>query len=316
MPSADISIVVMTYSGYERMSTPADAGERVRRLLDSICKNTIHRVPRLIVSDEESGNRAGRDKVQVMTRSYGFEHTTNIPWGGVSANYNHAVRQTDTEWVICLSDDTIVTRNWLEPMEWFIAMNRDLSLGQLGWPLLFTYRLMNAKILNSPEDMYNPEKAVENLDPKELYRHNEDGMGFEPYLRGNCSGSAFVINRDIFDKMGGFPEDNFQPDEYFGWWTWMHTNSICVQVPCPPIWHYGGASSWGHHGDDADSPYNTSRESWFKRTGTTFDNRGWDSTKVANRRMSLVKGMFRCLEWWEEPWISPVVDIECHSRTA
>lgn len=293
----DLSIAIMTYSGAEKTSVGVNAAERVRRLLDSITRNTLSRVPPIIVSDEESVNGEGMWGVQQVAKSYGVKSVLNIPWGGVSANYNNGVRHTSTEWVACLSDDTLVSKGWLQPMEYFILHNKDLGLGQLGWPLIFAYRLVDAGILAS-ESFFYLTPGIEDLDPKEVYRLNEDGMGYTPYFRGNCSGSAFIVNRRLFDEMGGFPEDNFQPDEYYGWWVWTRTNCLCVQVPAPPVFHYGGASSWGDHGNNPSSPYNTSRESWKRLTGADFEKRGWDSTQIADRRTHLVGGL-RIFRWWE-----------------
>jgi hypothetical protein len=238
-------------------------------------------------------------KVSAVAKAFGVEWRLNVPWGGVSANYNNGVRATDSKWVICLSDDTVVTKGWLTAMEYFILMNEDLGLGQLGWPLIFSYRMKLHGLISQEEEFYNGKLRLEDFDPLAVYHLNEDGMGFAPYLRGNCSGSAFVLDRGLFDQMGGFPEDNFQPDEYFGWWTWVNTNRLCVQVPAPPVFHYGGASSWGDHAKHESSPYNTTRRSWERLTGVPFEKRGADSVQIANSKSWKLRDM-RFLRWWED----------------
>jgi len=293
----DISIAILTYSGHERENLPAGlAAVRVASLLASIAKNTLIEIPRIVVCDDGSDNTGAQQLVRLAAQQYGAEYFVADCWGGVSANYNQGVRRCGTKWVICLSDDTIVTRNWLLPMIRFLKWNSHLDIGQAGWPCVFGYQLVAANILLSKEDFYFT--ALDDLDPLDVYPLNEDRMTFAPFLRGNCTGPAFVVRRDIWEQMGGFPEDLYQPDEFYAWWVWTHTDGVCVQVPAPPILHYGGASSWGFHAEEELSPYKTCNAAWEKRTGVPFEERGREFPDIIMSRAWVLRSMSYDA-WWD-----------------
>jgi len=195
-------------------------------------------------------------------------------WLGVSGNYNLGVRCCLGEWVALLSDDQIVSPGWWEYMVYFVEANSHFPLGMVGWSVIFAEDLVRHGVLASREEFYTRRDWQGGVHMGMDYE-SKWGCVTRPRFRGHSSGSAFALKRELWVEMGGFYEEIYQPDEDFGDWVWNSTDCWCVQVPTPPIFHYGGGSSFGEHVNDP--VYAECAANWAKRphgVGETFEERG------------------------------------------
>lgn len=302
-----ISIAIMTYSGDERPNTPVKSCDRVRTLLESIIKNSLIELPRIVVVDDGSDNVEAQKKVEVVCKIADVEYYVNPKWGGVSGNYNFGVEKTDTDLVIMLSDDQYVSKNWLSPMFYFLDNNPEIKIGMAGFNVIFSYELTDRFcILGKKEDFYTTNLLKDIADNFDKYADvilgntdividaNPDtfenfkkvaqyGKWFnpdKPRIRGHSSGSAFVLRRDLWTQFGGFYPNIYQPDEDYGDNVWNMTDYLCVQVPTYPIFHYESGSSFGEHCES--DLYKNCADNWKKRPfmkDASFELRGGGANK-------------------------------------
>lgn len=296
--SIPITLCILIASGYERENTPAVQSERLKLLLESIFLNgeRFNSGVRVLVSDDYSNNFDAQAECLRVCKKFEVEYTLNPPpWRGPCGNYNHAVYQSKTEFVAMLGDDQFVTPGWWEWMSYFIEKNPTLKWGMLGWCVIFMEELIKVGYCDRREDFYlNSEILwrikVETLPKLALgqveslcFNQIKGWCSWErPTFRAACSGTAFVIRRSLWKRFNGFYEELYQFDEDYGDNVVMTTDHLCIQVPTPPILHYGGACAWPSEKGPADRRW---RKGWETRplVPVTFEERGKEAKKIQGK---------------------------------
>lgn len=293
----DISLAIMTFSGFERPNTPAVANVRVHRLLKSIRESNFPPNVKISVFDDGSEASLAQDSVRQVCEEWGADYSLAPFWVGVSGNYNRACGMLYTKWVALISDDQIVSPYFFSPMHYFLLHNSHVNLGMVGWSVIFADDLVVNKVLAKKDDFYRKTDWLSYPFKDEIYG-SKWGCNGVPRPRGHSSGSAFVLRRELWEQMGGFYEKIFQPDEDFGDWVWNSANAVCVQLPTPPVFHYGGGSSFGDHCED--DCYKHCHDNWVKRphgVGETFEERGRKANGVINEMGELHFNHLRAKFW-------------------
>jgi hypothetical protein len=280
-----ITLCIMIASGYERAEIPALQYERLEFLLSSIV--TRERFDhRIIVCDDYSSNSWGQERCSEVCSKYHVEYKVKpSPWKGPCGNYNYAVELCETENIAMLGDDQFCTSDWWEYMQYFIDHNPDLPWGMLGWSVVFVEDLIKVGYYSTRDEFYLNKGKAYSLNYSTLPREailkkwcNWD----RPRFRGCCSGTAFIVKKSIWKDLGGFFEMIYQFDEDYGDNIWNITNKWCIQVPTPPILHYGGACAWPPNRPPSDTRW---RKAWEIRPWVPipFEIRGQRAAEIITK---------------------------------
>jgi predicted SAM-dependent methyltransferase len=282
----DITLCVLIASGYERADTPAIQSERLELLLSSIrSRHSSYRFPietRIVVSDDYSHNKKAQQDCSNVCEKFGADYILSPRWIGPCGNYNHAVRNCNTEYIAMLGDDQFCTPGWWDYMMYFIEHNSELKWGMLGWSVVFVEDLIRVGYYNDRREFYTRPDRLWVYDYNQLPKEAIDRRWCNwdrPRFRGCCSGTAFIIKKSLWTRFGGFFEELYQFDEDYGDNVWNITDHYCVQVPTPPILHYGGACEWPPEKGPADERW---RKAWEIRpfVPTKFEDRGKKAVQI------------------------------------
>jgi len=298
----DIGIAITTYSGYERPEVPFHADGRVRCLLSTICQDCFSKEIEISVFDDGSNNYKGQQALKNVCDSFNVKYYCSPVWKGISGNYNFACSNMHHKWIAVLSDDTIFSKGAIEPMLYFLENNQDKKIASAGWSVVNAFDLVKDGFLVSLESFYTAFPSwMSKIDLNKLSNRPEQGT-WEchkfPVLCRWSSGPALVVNRNIWEKKGGFFEKVLCFEEDFCDWVWNHTDYFCVNIASPPIYHLVNGSTIGLH-EDADC-YKNNAANWALRlggVGETFDNRG---TKALKKIESIGQVTFKYLSWIRE----------------
>jgi SAM-dependent methyltransferase len=210
-----------------------------------------------------------------------------------------------------LGDDQYCTPGWWHHMLYFIGHNTSLNWGMLGWSVIFAEDLVRVGFLPNKESFYRDSQRLQQLTVHNLPREAISGVWCnwdKPRYRGCCSGTAFVIRKSLWFQFEGFYEKIFQFDEDYGDNVWNLTDKTCIQIPTPPILHYGGACCWPPECGAGDVKW---REAWKTRpfVPVDFEDRG----KVA--ATTIIKGQPEHVAFLPLPFTQPttglILDLGC-----
>jgi len=297
----NITLCILCASGYERADTPALQAERLDLLLASIRTPRLgYSFPedtRILVSDDFSHNKKGQKDCSDVCKKYGASYIINSKWTGPCGNYNYAVRNCSTEMIAMLGDDQFCTPGWWEYMIYFIEHNPELKWGMLGWSVVFVEDLIKVGFYDNRREFYKDKDRLLLYDFNSLPREAIDKKWCnwdKPRFRGCCSGTAFIIKKSLWSRFGGFFEELYQFDEDYGDNVWNITEYCCVQVPTPPIIHYGGACEWPPEKPPSDVRW---RKAWEIRpfVPVKFEDRGKTAIGKMSERADLESVNFRPL---------------------
>lgn len=167
-----------------------------------------------------------------------IEHKKNY---GFAEGYNRALKRIKNKYVILINNDVLVSKNWIQPLLSFLEKNKDFSVVQ-------------PKILN--------------LNKKSHFEYAGAAGGFIdyngiPFCRGRignkiekdngqynstsaifwASGACFLINREIFLKVGGFDQNfNMHQEEIDLCWRIQGLGKKIGYCPNSKVFHYGGGT--------------------------------------------------------------------------
>jgi predicted SAM-dependent methyltransferase len=286
----DVTLCILIASGYERAGTPAVQSERLELLLRSIRARRLGYSTfdgRILVCDDFSSNLKAQQDCSDVCARYNVDYRVKPPpWTGPCGNYNFAVRESNTEIIAMLGDDQYCTPGWWQYMEYFIDTNPKLNWGMLGWSVIFVDNLVDVGYFHSRGEFYTKSELLDTLTFDSLPSAAISGNWCNwdrPRLRGCCSGTAFIIRKSLWLAMGGFYEELYQFDEDYGDNLWHISSALCVQVPTPPIIHYGGACAWPPEKGPADERW---RRAWETRPHVPikFEDRGAAAAEIINTK--------------------------------
>ena len=183
----DVSIVIPVHNQIEF----------TRKCLISIHKNTPAAYELIIIddcsSDDTANWLASHENIRIIT---------NERQSGFLVSCNRCLNQVRGRFIVFLNNDTLVTKNWLEPLR---ALMDDERVGAAGARLVYP-----DGILQEAGGIVWAEGSARNYGRGErtiLPRYN--------YVRPTdyCSGAALMVRSDLFHALGGF-DRQFEPAYY------------------------------------------------------------------------------------------------------
>jgi GT2 family glycosyltransferase len=182
-----VAIGIPTYNGAERLDY----------LLQSITLWT-HEIPQIAILDDGSpplGARRIRDvcekwKVKLL------EHEENL---GIAKSWNDLTNHFDSEVMVLLNDDVLVSKSWLKCLVYFLENNK---CGSASLPFYFIEPEDAKKILRRetvvPREPITKKPALSKL--------NEIREEMAPGILMCPAGNVFGFKREMYNLVGGFDE--------------------------------------------------------------------------------------------------------------
>jgi GT2 family glycosyltransferase len=188
--STVVSVVVVNYNG-------ADALERcIEALLDDT--GTVETEILVVDNDSSDGSAAIAERLAGEHESVRvLRSDTNRGYAGA---VNLALPEAGGEYVAVLNMDVVVSEGWLEPLVVFLESNRDVGA---ACPLI---------VLESDPDRINA--AGQDVHPTALGFNRwldkpRERAGSEPLRVSGLHGAAFLISRELLERLGGWDESGF-----------------------------------------------------------------------------------------------------------
>lgn len=227
-----ITIGVPTYKG----------AARVANLLRSIELRTPLDGVRVVLVDDGSPGDEVAETRRVAVEWKGrlpldfYEHGGNR---GISAGWNTASRALDSETIVLVNDDVIVSRGWLEAFLYVLEKSPGVGVVGANWHAFLPEDV--GGLLAGPDsdrDVIPRDPVTKAQDPSR--RQYEDcGPG---RVMAPC-GQLFAFRRKDYDAIGGFDESykSFYEESCFG--TSMAARGLIgVQLSAPFNWHQWSAT--------------------------------------------------------------------------
>lgn len=268
--------------------TFGDSAIRLEALLHSLDKFTQHgrRDMTILVCDDATPDgghvEAQREVCKKWTDKFkhGVGHIQRDEWGHISGCFDTLGREMDADIIMYLADDTIVSDNWLMPIDWMYRENPALSIGIVSptyveaWELTIndilshehrfydieewekertqtcpwnTGRIMRNDLVFEERkfDQYQREQRLRMTDFSPVLGTADDGRCdlYAPWPMDGGIGPCFSIRKHVFEEVNGFanmPCGDFEC--IIGWRAW-DAGYICCAVYSPTIFHARGFAS-------------------------------------------------------------------------
>ncbi|MFH1858709.1 MAG: glycosyltransferase family 2 protein [Patescibacteria group bacterium] len=204
----------------------------VKECLESLKNNDYPNYEVVIVDNDSKEKPQASDGVKVIynNKNLGFS-------GGNNVGIKYALKQ-DTDYILLLNDDTIVTPDFLSKM--VKAAESDSKIGMVGSKIYF-YKDRNklwfaGGIINW---LYN-KGEMKGYNEIDKGQYDQPDIQESSYLTGCC----LLVKRMVIEKIGLLPEEYFAYYEDTDWSLAAQKAGFkTVFVPKARIWHKGSKSS-------------------------------------------------------------------------
>ncbi len=239
------SVVILNWNGADMM----------RRFLPSVLEHTTLPETEIVVVDNGSTDdsmaylqalectpqaQAAHLRLIRFTENYGF-----------AAGYNRAIASMNSEFVVLLNSDVMVTADWLKPVITYMQQHTNVAAAQ---PKILSYRSLQVH----QEDSSQP-VTFEHAGAAGGYI---DKLGY-PFCRGRVmsyvapdngqydsiakvfwvSGAAFFIRTKVYNELGGLDDKFFaHMEEIDLCWRLNCRGFELVCVPESKVYHLGGGA--------------------------------------------------------------------------
>jgi len=122
---------------------------------------------------------------------------------GISKSWNDLCQSSDSDYIVLLNDDVLVSPGWLTAGLFFLENNSNV--GAVGWDCYYILDEDIPVILEAER----PPTIWRDRNTKELLAHGKglaDPVRTVPYYIMACAGYAFLFTRNNYDRVGGFDE--------------------------------------------------------------------------------------------------------------
>lgn len=221
-----ILIGIITFNG----------SHRVHNCLQSIQKwNDIpegYKVDMLVV-DDGSHNPKVDEMIWISQQNNApvLFHNTNK---GISKSWNAICQYGDSDYIVLLNDDILVTKNWLTCMVYFLENNPNI--GTMGWSFYFAIDEDIPQILEADEPLeIKRQPLTKAWDEDYVICGDRPGRGCQSV------GSCFAFTRKRYEEAGGFDEHytSFYEENDFGT-TLASLGYASYMLPYPLMYHLWG----------------------------------------------------------------------------
>ena len=205
-----VSVIIINYNGKELLE----------KCLDSLFKVEYDNFEVLIVDNNSSDN-----SIEFITKNYPSVIIIQLDSNkGFAEPNNVAAKITKCDFLLFLNNDTIVTPNFISEMIKAIKNDKKIAICQ-------SLLLKSDNTIDSSGDFmdelgvcFNSKSSVSKI--QEIF---------------SARGASMLIEKKIFDLMGGFDEKFFATfeDVDLGWRSWI-LGYKCVLVPKSIVYHIGG----------------------------------------------------------------------------
>tara|TARA_B100001758_G_C18388286_1_gene601397 strand:- start:422 stop:1444 length:1023 start_codon:yes stop_codon:yes gene_type:complete len=167
-----------------------------------------------------------------------IEHNKNY---GFSEGYNRALKKIKTKYVLLLNNDVLVSKNWIQPLLSFLEKNQDFSVVQpkildLSKKTHFEYAGAAGGFIDYNGIPFCRGRIGDKIE-KDMGQYNSSSAIFW------ASGACFLINREIFLKVGGFDQNfNMHQEEIDLCWRIQGLGKKIGYCPKSTVFHYGGGT--------------------------------------------------------------------------
>ena len=239
------SVVILNWNGADVM----------RRFLPSVLACTTQPETEVVVVDNGSTDDSMSFLQSLLPTSEAkAAHLRVIPFAenyGFAEGYNRAIRMMDSEFVVLLNSDVMVTEGWLQPVLAYMQEHPEVAAAQ---PKILAYKSLQAH----QEDETKP-VTFEHAGAAGGYI---DRLGY-PFCRGRVmsyvaedkgqydtvarcfwvSGAAFFIRTEVYNKVGGLDSKFFaHMEEIDLCWRLNCRGYELVCVPQSAVYHLGGGA--------------------------------------------------------------------------
>jgi glycosyltransferase involved in cell wall biosynthesis len=254
-----VSVVVPSFRG----------AWRVERLLESIQMHDVEVLTRitLTIVEDPSDAEATKQYERVVRANPGVRYFKLKNWSNMHGAAMQAftlVRWTDdSDWIVYLGDDVLVTPGALSNLVYFLQENELETVGLVQIPYWNAHDLTvggydgqgnrdwhphgpetehrgdRFVLLKSKEEMYTRDPAWLSTVPQNPHWN---GAGYSrPYV--NVNGVGFACRRTHYFEVGGFAEGTWCLDESISVRTWTRSKLSIVTLPGQPFIHYFGGAT-------------------------------------------------------------------------
>jgi GT2 family glycosyltransferase/SAM-dependent methyltransferase len=226
------------------------------RCLKSISRNTSGSYEVIVVDDASADNTS-----EVLGKIKNLQVEINKENLGFVGSCNKGGKAGRGKYLLFLNNDTIVQKNWLEPM---IRMIGQSGVGAVGAKLVYP----DGKLQEAGGIVWNDASGMN-------YGRGDDPNKSEyNFVRevDYCSGAALLVRKDLFDSLGGFDE-RFKPGYY-------EDTDICFAIrkmgykviyqPQSVVVHYEGATSGTDPNSGMKKYQEINRSKFFEKWQTTL----------------------------------------------
>ncbi len=179
--------------------------------------NGAHRMSNCLRSIQKWDDRPDGVKIDLLLLDDGShgEHFENSIWcakhygvpiichrenQGISKSWNDIVNYGNSDYIVLLNDDILVSRHWLTAGLYFLENNPNA--GVVGWNFYYIVHADIEAILDSED----PIEIYRDPHDKRLLRQDEQSHSPYPSRVMVAVGSCFAFRREYYDLVGGFDE--------------------------------------------------------------------------------------------------------------
>lgn len=264
-----------------------NGAHRVDWLLQSIYMRTDKNIDYNIVICDDSGNKEHQEKTRSVTDKWHSVLPVNLLINdknmGVAKSWNRIIKSEDSQYIILINDDIIVSRDWLENMVYFLDNNHNA--GAAIYDCLFINEEDIPQLLSSINPTIKPRdpftrKQIDNFD------YNNDTYPLRCMVGWGC---FFGFRRDIYNTFGEFDENYFAYFEEFDFFTNLASHGLPNYIlRYPRNWHIWSATSKDAPELNIGSTFEKSRE---------YYNKKWNGDHIVSNSVYMSRIHFQNVKW-------------------
>lgn len=160
---------------------------------------------------------------------------------GFAGGYNEALKQVDSNYLLLVNSDILVTENWMQPLVTFIENNSEYDAVQpkiksIDQPDSFEYAGASGGFLDSLGYPFCRGRIFNQIE--------KDNQQYDTNTDVNwTSGACMLIRSETFKNLGGFDDTFFaHMEEIDLCWRIANTGKKMACIPQSVVYHVGGGT--------------------------------------------------------------------------